>query len=67
MNNRLCEMFGIEVPIIAFAPCRDVVVEVFESQRAFVDLRAGTSARKVVRDMLVELPESRQRLDRLLR
>jgi NAD(P)H-dependent flavin oxidoreductase YrpB (nitropropane dioxygenase family) len=28
MNNRLCEMFGIEVPIFAFSHCRDVVVEV---------------------------------------
>lgn len=28
MNNRLCEMFGIESPIFAFSHCRDVVVEV---------------------------------------
>ncbi len=28
MNNRMCEMFGIEVPIFAFSHCRDVVVEV---------------------------------------
>ena len=28
MNNRLCEMFGIEAPIFAFSHCRDVVVEV---------------------------------------
>lgn len=28
MKNRLCEMFGIEVPIFAFSHCRDVVVEV---------------------------------------
>ena len=28
MNSRLCEMFGIEVPIFAFSHCRDVVVEV---------------------------------------
>src|SRR5688500_6409626 len=28
MNNRLCEMFGIEVPLFAFSHCRDVVVEV---------------------------------------
>ncbi|MGE3846473.1 MAG: nitronate monooxygenase [Gammaproteobacteria bacterium] len=28
MNNRLCEMFGIDVPIFAFSHCRDVVVEV---------------------------------------
>lgn len=27
-KNRLCEMFGIEVPIFAFSHCRDVVVEV---------------------------------------
>lgn len=28
MNNKLCDMFGIEVPIFAFSHCRDVVVEV---------------------------------------
>jgi NAD(P)H-dependent flavin oxidoreductase YrpB (nitropropane dioxygenase family) len=28
MNNRLCDMFGIDVPIFAFSHCRDVVVEV---------------------------------------
>jgi NAD(P)H-dependent flavin oxidoreductase YrpB (nitropropane dioxygenase family) len=28
MNSRLCEMFGIDVPIFAFSHCRDVVVEV---------------------------------------
>jgi NAD(P)H-dependent flavin oxidoreductase YrpB (nitropropane dioxygenase family) len=28
MKNRMCEMFGIEVPIFAFSHCRDVVVEV---------------------------------------
>lgn len=28
MKNRLCEMFGIDIPIFAFSHCRDVVVEV---------------------------------------
>ena len=28
MNNRMCEMFGIDVPIFAFSHCRDVVAEV---------------------------------------
>jgi NAD(P)H-dependent flavin oxidoreductase YrpB (nitropropane dioxygenase family) len=28
MHTRLCEMFGIDVPIFAFSHCRDVVVEV---------------------------------------
>lgn len=28
MNNRICEMFGIDVPIFAFSHCRDVVAEV---------------------------------------
>jgi hypothetical protein len=28
MKNRLCGMFGIDVPIFAFSHCRDVVVEV---------------------------------------
>lgn len=27
MGTRICEMFGIEAPIIAFSHCRDVVVE----------------------------------------
>jgi len=28
MKNKLCDMFGIDVPIFAFSHCRDVVVEV---------------------------------------
>jgi len=28
MRTRMCEMFGIDVPIFAFSHCRDVVVEV---------------------------------------
>jgi len=28
MKNKLCEMFGIDVPVFAFSHCRDVVVEV---------------------------------------
>lgn len=28
MQSRMCEMFGIEVPLFAFSHCRDVVVEV---------------------------------------
>ena len=28
MNSKMCEMFGIELPIFAFSHCRDVVVEV---------------------------------------
>ena len=28
MNNRICEMLGIEFPLVAFTHCRDVVVEV---------------------------------------
>ncbi len=28
MKSRMCEMFGIDVPIFAFSHCRDVVVEV---------------------------------------
>src|SRR3954462_6170675 len=28
MQNRLCEMFGIEFPIFAFTHCRDVVAAV---------------------------------------
>jgi len=28
MKNKMCDMFGIELPIFAFSHCRDVVVEV---------------------------------------
>lgn len=28
MKNRMCDMFGIDLPIFAFSHCRDVVVEV---------------------------------------
>ena len=28
MNNKVCEMFGIEFPIFAFTHCRDVVAAV---------------------------------------
>jgi NAD(P)H-dependent flavin oxidoreductase YrpB (nitropropane dioxygenase family) len=28
MKSKMCEMFGIDVPIFAFSHCRDVVVEV---------------------------------------
>jgi len=28
MNNRLCDMFGIDIPVFAFSHCGDVVVEV---------------------------------------
>ena len=28
MQSKMCEMFGIDVPIFAFSHCRDVVVEV---------------------------------------
>lgn len=28
MHSKLCDMFGIDLPILAFSHCRDVVVEV---------------------------------------
>jgi NAD(P)H-dependent flavin oxidoreductase YrpB (nitropropane dioxygenase family) len=28
MKSKMCEMFGVDVPIFAFSHCRDVVVEV---------------------------------------
>ena len=28
MNNPLCDMFGIEIPLFAFSHCRDVVAAV---------------------------------------
>jgi len=31
MNSRICEMLGIEFPLVAFSHCRDVVVEVSKS------------------------------------
>ena len=79
MDNPLCKMFGIEAPIFAFSHCRDVVVEVSKAgglgvlglarmnpERVVADLREETSVRRVVQDMLAELADSKQRLDRLL-
>jgi len=47
MNNRLCEMFGIEVPIFAFSHCRDVVVEVSKAGGLGVLGMARMSAERV--------------------
>jgi alpha-methylacyl-CoA racemase len=40
MDNPLCRMFGIGVPIFAFSHCRDVVVEVFKA--GTIDLHDAT-------------------------
>jgi NAD(P)H-dependent flavin oxidoreductase YrpB (nitropropane dioxygenase family) len=47
MNNRLCEMFGIQVPIFAFSHCRDVVVEVSKAGGLGVLGMARMSAERV--------------------
>jgi NAD(P)H-dependent flavin oxidoreductase YrpB (nitropropane dioxygenase family) len=47
MNNRLCEMFGIDVPIFAFSHCRDVVVEVSKAGGLGVLGMARMSAERV--------------------
>jgi len=47
MNSRLCEMFGIEVPIFAFSHCRDVVVEVSKAGGLGVLGMARMSAERV--------------------
>lgn len=47
MKNRLCEMFGIEVPIFAFSHCRDVVVEVSKAGGLGVLGMARMSAERV--------------------
>ncbi len=45
MDNRMCEMFGIDVPIFAFSHCRDVVVEVSKAGGLGV-LGVGRSSRQ---------------------
>ena len=47
MNNRLCEMFGIQVPIFAFSHCPDVVVEVSKAGGLGVVGMARMSAERV--------------------
>ncbi len=47
MKNRLCEMFGIEVPIFAFSHCRNVVVEVSKAGGLGVLGMARMSAEQV--------------------
>src|SRR6185436_16121697 len=47
VNSRLCEMFGIEVPIFAFSHCRDVVVEVSKAGGLGVLGMARMSAERV--------------------
>ncbi|HEY9238090.1 MAG TPA: nitronate monooxygenase, partial [Burkholderiaceae bacterium] len=47
MKNRLCEMFGIELPIFAFSHCRDVVVEVSKAGGLGVLGMARMSAERV--------------------
>ena len=47
MNSRLCEMFGIEVPVFAFSHCRDVVVEVSKAGGLGVLGMARMSAERV--------------------
>ena len=47
MNNRLCEMFGIQVPIFAFSHCRNVVVEVSKAGGLGVLGMARMSAERV--------------------
>lgn len=47
MNNRMCEMFGIEAPIFAFSHCRDVVLEVSKAGGLGVLGMARMSPQKV--------------------
>lgn len=47
MRNRMCEMFGIELPIFAFSHCRDVVVEVSKAGGLGVLGMARMSPQKV--------------------
>lgn len=51
MKNRLCEMFGIEVPIFAFSHCRDVVVEVSRAGGLGVLGMARMSAERVHQEL----------------
>ncbi|HQQ52271.1 MAG: nitronate monooxygenase [Ottowia sp.] len=51
MNNRLCQMFGIEAPIFAFSHCRDVVVEVSKAGGLGVLGMARAHADRVEEDL----------------
>ena len=51
MNNQLCEMFGIEMPIFAFSHCRDVVVEVSKAGGLGVLGMARAHADRVEEDL----------------
>lgn len=51
MKNRLCDMFGIEVPIFAFSHCRDVVAEVSKAGGMGVLGMARAHADRVEEDL----------------
>ena len=47
MRSPICEMLGIEFPLLAFSHCRDVVVEVSKAGGMGVLGAAGMSAEKL--------------------
>ena len=47
MRSRLCEMFGIDLPIFAFSHCRDVVAAVSRAGGMGVLGAVGFSARRL--------------------
>ena len=47
MKSPICEMLGIEFPLVAFTHCRDVVVEVSKAGGMGVLGAAGMSAEKL--------------------
>ncbi len=51
MKSRICEMFGIDVPILAFSHCRDVVVEVSKAGGLGVLGMARKSPERVPEDL----------------
>ena len=51
MKNRLCEMFGIDIPVFAFSHCRDVVVEVSKAGGFGVFGMARARADRVEEDL----------------
>jgi len=51
MNNRVCEMFGIEFPILAFTHCRDVVAAVTKAGGLGVLGAAGVSPEQLDIDL----------------
>ena len=51
MNNRICDLFGLEIPMFAFSHCRDVVTAVSRAGGMGVLGAVGFSARRLEREL----------------